>query len=136
MSSLLRTTAAAAAIAALGAGFAGTAFAAPELPTGPGVDKLGSVPAKPDLTSAVPTDATELPPQFNVEAPHVNTAAPATPDASSSDGVGDVSGTSTDAGSFTRKNDVGALAALDTAKSMADMARGTSAPTTEGNSLG
>lgn len=79
----MRTTAAAAGIAALGVGFAGHAFAAPEAPALPGTDNH-ETPAAPgagdtsDLMSQLPagpsTDRTELPGVFVFEMPTITTA--------------------------------------------------------------
>jgi hypothetical protein len=86
----IRTTAAAAGIAALGVGFAGHAFAAPALPELPLPDGLDapSLPVAPD-TSALPNvlgelpnpssdlpagDLADLPPVFTFEGPTVYTA--------------------------------------------------------------
>jgi hypothetical protein len=87
----LRTSAAAAGITALGVGFAGHAFAAPEAPAQPDSTSGGSTaPAQPAAggvgnllgdRSALPTpDMSELPPLFTFEMPTVttNTAAPGT----------------------------------------------------------
>lgn len=76
----LRTTAAAAGIAALGLGFAGQALAAPTLPAMPGADALGdgglpAAPAEPDVSE----DGFFMPGVANIEMPAINTAAPALP---------------------------------------------------------
>ena len=83
----LRTTAAAAGIAALGTGLAGNAVAAPA--TGPEAPTAGPTAAPQGLTSALPlaglpsTPAvpglTNLPMLFVFEAPTINTAGPSTP---------------------------------------------------------
>jgi hypothetical protein len=84
----LRTTAAAAGIAALGVGLAGHAFAAPELPALPGADSLPGTdslpaapesPAAPALPEAPSADGMSVPGLMNIEMPAVNTAAPELP---------------------------------------------------------
>lgn len=77
----LRTTAAAAGIAALGLGFAGQALAAPALPAMPalpGADGLGDagLPAAPALPSE---DGFFMPGVANIEMPAITTAAPELP---------------------------------------------------------
>ncbi|MHA6779424.1 hypothetical protein ACVGOW_00250 [Pseudonocardia saturnea] len=74
----LRTTAAAAGIAALGLGFAGQALAAPELPALPGADGLGDagLPAAPALPSE---EGFFMPGVANIEMPAISTAAPELP---------------------------------------------------------
>ncbi|QJY45700.1 hypothetical protein [Pseudonocardia broussonetiae] len=86
----LRTTAAAAGIAALGVGFAGHALAAPALPALPGTEGLSEagLPAAPALPAAPEAPATpglpsaegwSVPGVVNFEMPAVNTAAPELP---------------------------------------------------------
>jgi hypothetical protein len=83
----LRTTAAAAGIAALSVGIAGHAFAAPEAPALPGADGLGAAPApavpnadasalEAMLGTAQSGNVSELPQVFTFEGPTVNTAGP------------------------------------------------------------
>jgi hypothetical protein len=91
----LRTTVTAAGIAALGAGLAAPAFAAPALPalpSLPGADALPGTDAIPgaDALSTIPgTDALPgagaLPPAFSFEAPTVDTAADDADDSSDDD---------------------------------------------------
>lgn len=182
----LRTTAAAAGIAALGLGFAGSALAAPELPALPGLDGLPEAPAAPGLDGlpaapeapgmpsaegwsvpgvvnlempAVNTDSPELPAGDAFEMPALPGAeglaggglpelpalpvaqdAPALPEAPGTDalpeapstegivnmggGLEQVSGPTPDGFG---QNQVGALAAADTAKMIAEMAQSASA---------
>lgn len=80
----LRTTAAAAGIAALGLGFAGQALAAPalpELPAMPGADGLGEagLPAGPTAPALPSEDGFFMPGVANIEMPAISTAAPALP---------------------------------------------------------
>lgn len=80
----LRTTAAAAGIAALGIGFAGQALAAPampELPALPGADGVGEagVPAAPTMPALPSEDGFFMPGVANIEMPSVNTAGPELP---------------------------------------------------------
>lgn len=77
----LRTTAAAAGIAALGLGFAGQALAAPELPALPGADGLGEagLPATPTTPGLPSEDGFFMPGIANIEMPAINTAAPELP---------------------------------------------------------
>ncbi|WP_219415892.1 hypothetical protein [Pseudonocardia nigra] len=82
----IRTTAAAAGIAALGVGFAGHALAAPEAPAVPSTDGLGQAPALPHADAvggvissvpAAPSDRlADLPDLFSFQAPNVSAAAP------------------------------------------------------------
>ena len=102
MSSLRRTLCTTVGLAALGAAFATPAFAAPELPSAPSTDELGSAPDFLSGVPALPTTA-DLPPAFNFEMPHVNTAVPPLP--------------------ATPQTQVGGLSALDTAKAIAGAAR-------------
>lgn len=175
----LRTTVAAAGIAALGVGLGGHAFAAPELPALPGADGLGA-PALPDLAGmtgmlgqlpAAPRDMSDLPQLFTFEGPTVNTAgpapafaglpiAPAAPglelpalpllaaptSSATANGLADMDLAGT--GFQTPSNEVqspdpqseatGALAGLDTAKMMAEMAQSAmnGQPSTSGNTIG
>ncbi|WP_300007260.1 hypothetical protein [Pseudonocardia sp.] len=81
----LRTTAAAAGIAALGVGLAGHAFAAPELPAAPalpGTEGLGALEGMagvPELPAAPSAEGFSMPGVINFEAPSVNTAGPELP---------------------------------------------------------
>lgn len=83
----LRTTAAAAGIAAIGAGLAGHAFAAPTpgvpalpgapLPNAGSLSNIGSVPNVVGELPAPPSSLSELPQLFTFEGPTFNTAGPA-----------------------------------------------------------
>jgi hypothetical protein len=84
----LRTTAAAAGIAAVGVGLAAPAFAAPELPAAPSTDELGALPAAPDASAAqhmlaalpaAPTSMPDLPTLVSFEMPSMTTAGPELP---------------------------------------------------------
>lgn len=83
----LRTTAAAAGIAAIGVGFAGHALAAPEAPALPGTDAVEApdLATAPDLLSELPTapsEGSELPAPFAFEMP---ATAPTTDEESAAD---------------------------------------------------
>jgi hypothetical protein len=106
-SRILRTTAAAAGIAALGLGLGGTAFAAPEVPAAP---VPGSAPAAPDTLTgpaSAPAAVPDLPDLFTFEFPGVNTAAPAATDTRAVGGDNDIDPPSTDPQSYVGQTSVG-----------------------------
>lgn len=163
----LRTTAAAAGIAAIGAGLAAPALAAPELPAAPSSDGPGSLPAAPaaGMLGSLPAapSASHLPTLVSFEMPKVSTAGPELPSAGRlpaapaapalpsagktpslprTDGITNVEGANhvnTPASDVAPgNNDAGALASMDTAKTMAGMAqKATSGDSMlQGNSFG
>jgi hypothetical protein len=161
----LRTTAAAAGIAAVGVGLAAPAFAAPELPAAPSTDELGALPAAPDASAAqhmlaalpaAPTSMPDLPTLVSFEMPSMTTAGPelpaapdahalpaapelpAAPDLPSFEGTNQVNGPSTDPAHYLGQNEVGAMSALDTAKAMTELAQKAMSgqSMTQGNSFG
>lgn len=147
----IRTTAAAAGIAALGIGIAGPALAAPSVADLPALDPTSApavdtaVPGMADFTKVAdtaPASMAELPGAFAFEAPSLDTAsvpsveslsiptemnAAALPSAPDTSGVVNTDGTGFDVQGVPNVQDAagtaGALAALDTAKTFADLAQ-------------